>query len=234
MNTKQTNRVTMFTTVAAYLDSHNSVWNSMAPLASAVQSFKDKVAAIATAAQQQETPTGATESKSSARDDLEEVLFLTCEALAVIGHTSDNHDLLAATALSPSTLDRMPDDELGARANLVLGLANARKTELASLHVTQANLDELTQTLQSFSTLKTQPRTASAERSAHTQSLTSLIRDANSILRDQIDRSVNLFSRSNPDFVAGYESARVVVDRVATHKTKPVTGTPPPEPKPVV
>jgi hypothetical protein len=56
-----------------------------------------------------------------------------------------------------------------------------------------------------------------------------LIRDANGILRNQIDRLVNLFSRSNPEFVAGYNSARVVVDRAATHKTtKPAASAPAP------
>ena len=218
MYTKQTNRVTMFDTVAAYLDSHNAVWSGMAPLAAAVQSFKDKISAIGTAAQQQETPTGAADSKAEARDDLEDVLFLTCEALAVLGHAGNDHELLANTALTRSTLDRMPDDELITRANVVLERANARKTELATLQVTPANLDELTQALNSFSGLKTQPRAASAERVAQTQSLESLIRDANGILRNQIDRLVNLFSRSDSEFVAGYRSARVVVDRAATHK----------------
>jgi hypothetical protein len=229
MRTKQTNTVTMFDTVTTYLDSHNSVWNGMAPLAAALTTFKNKRGAINTAAQEQETPSGASDQKAEARDDLEDILFLTCEALAVLGHNSNDHELLAITALTPSTLDRMPDDELITRATVVLERANARKTELAALHVTQANLDELTQALNTFSGLKTQPRTASAERAARTQSLESLIRDENGILRNEIDRLVNLFSRSNPQFVAGYQTARVIVDRPATHKTtKPATIAPPP------
>src|ERR1044072_3793667 len=100
MEVKQTNRVTMFKTVSAYLDSQNSVWNGMAPLATAVQQFNDKIAAIDAAAQKQETPTGATNDKASARDELEDVLFLTCEALAAPGHTSNDHDLLALRAIS--------------------------------------------------------------------------------------------------------------------------------------
>ena len=177
----------------------------------------------------EETPTGAADSKAAARDDLEDVLFLACEALAVLGHMSNDHELLAVTALTPSTLDRMPDDELISRANVVLERANARKTELATLQVTQANLDELRQALDDFSGLKTQPRTASAERAAQTQSIESLIRDASDILRNQIDRLVNLFSRANSEFVAGYRSARVIIDRAATHQpTKTAGSTPPP------
>jgi hypothetical protein len=129
-------------------------------------------------------------------------------------------------------LDKLPDDELITRAGVVIERANARKTELATLQVTQENLQELTLKLQRFSDQKTQPRTASAERAARTNSLESLIREANSILRDQIDRMVNLFSRTDPQFVSGYQSARVVVDRAATHKAPKAAGTPPPNPHP--
>jgi hypothetical protein len=224
MNTKQTNQVAMFDTVTTYLDSHNPVWSGMAPLGTTLQAFKQNTGAIKTAAQDQETPSGVSDSKAEARDDLEEVLFLVCEALAVLGHTSHDHELVSIAALSPATLDRMPDDELITRANVINQRANAKKTELATLQVTQANLDELEEALNNFSTLKSQPRTAAAERAAKTQSLESLIREGNRMLRDEVDRMVNLFSRSDPEFVAGYRSARVVVDRAATHKTPPPAG----------
>jgi len=231
MNNKQTNRVTMFKTVSAYLDSHNSVWSAMPPMAAAVESFQDKIAAIDTAAQQQETPSGAADNKAAARDALEDVLFLTCEALAVIGHTTNDHELLALTSLSLSALDQMGSQELFNRATTVLAQANARKTELTALHVTQANLDELTQALHGYATAKEQPRTETAERMAQTESLANLIREAGGILRNQIDRLVNLFKRSNPEFVAGYRGARVVVDRAASHASPP-PASPPPTPNP--
>jgi hypothetical protein len=51
------------------------------------------------------------------------------------------------------------------------------------------------------------------------------LRDTNDLLRNQLDRLVNLFRRSNPDFVAAYRGARVIVDRAATHEVaKPKVG----------
>ena len=232
MNTRQTNRLGMYKTVADYLDSNNTVWNGMAPMTVSMQALKGKIVDAENAAQEQETPTGVTDAKAAARDELEDVLFLTCEALGVLGHMSTDHELRAVTDLARSDLDRLPDDELITRARVVLDRANARKTELATLQVTQENLQEFTLSLQQFSNQKTQPRMASAERAALTQSLESVIRETNSILRDQIDRQVNLFSRTNPEFVAGYRAARVVVDRVATHKATKTAGTAPPNPKP--
>jgi hypothetical protein len=231
MNTYQTNRRTMFKMVAKVFDDHNDVWNGMSPLTVSVQALKGKIQGIDDAVQQQETPTGATDAKASARDQLEDVLFLTCRALAVLGHTSNDHDLLAATDLARSDLDRLPDDELITRANAVTGLANAHKTELATFQVTQENLQELALRLQQFSSLLLEPRSDEVTHGTTTETVGSLIRDANGILRNEIDRMVDLFSRTNPDFVADYKRARVVVDRAATHKTK-TAGQAPPNPKP--
>jgi len=223
----------MYKTVANYMEVHNDVWNDMPPMFPAVEEFRNKIAAIDTAVQQQETPSGATDSKAEARDALEDVLFLIGEALAVFAHSTNDHDLLALTSLSPSQLDRLPADELVHGATTVLAQANARKTELAVMHVTQANIDELAQALAVFADAKEQPRADTVERMTQTESLSNLMREANDILRNRIDRLVNLFSRSNPDFVTGYRAARVVVDRAATHTSAQAAGSAPtPTPNP--
>ena len=229
MDTKLTNRVTMFKTVTAFLDDNSSVWNTMAPLQAAVTQFKARIASIDTTAQQQEAPNGATDDKAEARDALEDVLFLACEALGVLAHTNNDNDLSALTDVTRTSLDRMGAEELSNRATSVLAAANARKTDLVALQVTQANLDELDQALQDFNAAKSGPRTATAARAVQTESLPLLVREASGILRNQIDRMVSLFKRSNPGFVSGYQNARAIVDRAATHKTKTAT-TPPPNP----
>jgi hypothetical protein len=88
------------------------------------------------------------------------------------------------------------------------------------VQVTQANIDELDQSLKNFNAAKTAPRSAIAERSVHTKSLATLVREAQTVLRNSIDRYVNLFRRIDPDFVAGYKSARVIVDRPASRSAR--------------
>jgi hypothetical protein len=232
METEQRNRVTMFKTVSAYLDDNNSVWSEMAPLQTAVTQFKNKIATIDVAVQKQEAPIGASGDKAAARDALEDVLFLTCEALGVLGHSGQDHDLVALTAVRPSTLQRLDDEELSNRATSILAEATARKSDLATLRVTQTNLDELEQALERFNASKANPRTATVARVVQTESLPILIRDASGILRNEIDKMANLFRRTNTEFVGGYRSARVIVDRAASHKTTKTTGTSPTPPSP--
>jgi hypothetical protein len=85
------------------------------------------------------------------------------------------------------------------------------------LGLTQANLDELEQALREFNASKNEPRLATTERATQTETLPGLIRDASVMLRQEIDRLVNLFGRSHPNFVTGYRAARVIIDRTATH-----------------
>lgn len=230
MNTKQTNTVTMLKTVDSVLDDHNPVWSPMAQMQTAVTEYKSKLISIDRTAQLQETPSGAGDEKEDARDALEALLFLACEALAVLAHTANDHDLLALVAVRSSALERFDDEELSNRAATVLAEANARKTALAGFNVTQANLDELDQALERFNESKTSPRAATAARKVQTASLASLIREAIAILRNQIDRMMNLFSRTNPDFVAEYRAARMIIDRGVRHKEKESSGVPPTTP----
>jgi DNA repair exonuclease SbcCD ATPase subunit len=229
MDRAQTNRVTMFKSVEAFLDQNNSVWSGMAPLVAAVQQFKDKLASIDDAAQKQETPIGAVGDKAAAREELEEVLFLSCEALGVLGHTSNDHELVALVKVTPTSLHRLGNEELSHRASTVLQEAKAKKSQLAALQVTQANIDELDQALQTFQATKEKPRLAISERMVQTSVLPELLRNVNDILRNQIDRLVNLFRRSNPQFVRGYRSARVVIDRPGSHASAQMTGSSPPD-----
>lgn len=227
METEQRNRVTMFKTVSTYLGDRNSVWSGMAPLQAALTEFNDKIAAIDIAAQKQQAPVGSTQDKAAARDALEDVLFLTCEALGVLGYKGNDHNLSALTAMRPSTLQRLDDEALSNRATSVLAEATARKTELAGMQVTEANIDELNDALQTFNASKASPRMATAVRMVQTESLPVLIREASAILRNEIDRMVSLFRRSNPEFVAGYRGARVIVDRAASRTTNRNEGSTP-------
>jgi hypothetical protein len=179
-----------------------------------------KVAEIDAVVEQHGTPTGAVADKADARDALEEATFLMCEALGVVAHDEGNNELALLTKVTRTGLDRMDAEELSSKASAVLAQANAHLTQLTTVQVTPANIEEMTQALTKFNQLKTAPRTATAERAVLTEKLPRLVRAAIDIYEDRIDPMVNLFSRTDPDFVAGYKNARAIVDRAATHKTK--------------
>src|ERR1041385_9176194 len=220
MDTRDTNRVNMFKTATDYLDQYVSIWGSMAPFVDAVTRVKANSAAIDAASQKQETPTGATAEKEAARTTLEDAAFLMAQALSVLGHTNQNHDLRARTSLSRTDWDRLVDQELSNRAATLLDDANTHKADLAAFNVTQAKVDDLSQAIDHFNAVRNAPRTAVADRMAQTQSIPVLIRDTISIFQNELDPMVNLFQPTHGEFVSGYRAARVIVDRAATRKVK--------------
>jgi hypothetical protein len=219
MEVKQTNQMNMFKASAAYLADRKSVWSGMAPFVEAVRLLNEGIAGIEITAQNQEMPTGDTLDKAAARHALEDALFLTCQALLVLAHSESDNDLMALVSVTPSTLAKMDAEELSNRAAAISAATLTRQTGLATLHVTQANLDEVATALENFNATKTGPRTRAAERKAQTQSLATRFRAVSGIFRHQIGPMVNLFRRTNPDFVAGYRAARVIIDRRATRST---------------
>src|SRR6185295_19442513 len=103
METEQTNRVTMFKTVDVVLDEHSAVWSDMPRMQTAVTQLKSNITAIDRAAQLQETPSGAGVDKEAARDALEDILFMVCEALTLLAQSDNDHDLFALVSMRPST-----------------------------------------------------------------------------------------------------------------------------------
>jgi len=86
----------------------------------------------------------------------------------------------------------------------------------------------LTQALQDFNEAKARPRQATVARSSQTKSVATLYREATGILHNQLDRMVNLYIRSHPDFVKRYIGVRSIIDRPATIEARRETPTPPP------
>jgi hypothetical protein len=59
-----------------------------------------------------------------------------------------------------------------------------------------------------------------------------MIADATSILRNRLDKLVTRYRKTNPDFYAGYQSARVIVDRGGSSpNAKPAPAPTPSTPK---
>lgn len=73
------------------------------------------------------------------------------------------------------------------------------------------------------------PREAVAQRKAQTESLPERITNVRSIFRNEIDKMMTPFKKSNSDFYGGYFASRVVVDRTGTHASP---AAPPPSPVP--
>ena len=132
-----------------------------------------------------------------------------CSLAAKINDTN----LAAQTELTLAQLDKLSVDVLESTGSRVSGLATANLAALADYGITQADVTALDGLTTQFHGVKTAPRKAIATRAGQTKTLPPAVKTVTSLLRNQLDKQILMFKKSNPEFYAGYVSARVIVDR---------------------
>jgi hypothetical protein len=228
MNRDQLNRTGMFSAVSAYMGNNTTTWNSVKAIGDTVDDLNDGIADINNSAGKQQTPTtGAANAKAQVRHDYEEQILVIASQLAALAEVNRNANLAAQVELTLSALDKLSDDELEETGTRVSALATTNLTALADYGIVQADVTALNTFTTQFHAAKTAPRTAVADRASQTATLPDKIAGVTSILRNRLDKLMTKFKKSNPEFYAGYLSARVIVDRGGSGSSTP---TPPPVP----
>ena len=142
--------------------------------------------------------------RAFARTELEDKTLEIADQLAALAVKNGDNDLLAKAQTSKSALDTMQGNDLESTA-----LNTARTT---------------------FQGIQTSPRELVAGCKALTQSLSELIANVRSFFRNEIDKIMTPYKKSNPDFYNGYFAARVIVNRAASHAAPKKPAPPPPNP----
>ena len=109
------------------------------------------------------------------------------------------------------------------------GLATANLAALVDYNITQVDVTELDNLTTQFHGVKSAPRTAIAGCAGETNTLPDEISDLTSVLRNQLDKQMTKFRKTNPEFYAGYRSARVIVDRSGNGGVVQPSPAPPPK-----
>jgi hypothetical protein len=231
MTQDQENVTSMMETTLKFLDDNNTIWSGKAAFSATVTEAKDGVTEIRKAAARQESPTGGiTDEKGLARGTLEDLALEVADAVSAFAAKSGNASLSADVHVSRSSLDQAQDDDLVQTGERIRDAANDNIASLADYEITAAKVTTLSNAITAFSGMKTAPRTAKASKSGATTSIASLVQTTRSLFRNQLDKLMTPFRKTNPEFYTGYFAARVIVDRAATRPAAPAT--PPANPAP--
>jgi hypothetical protein len=221
MTQDQLNITGMHSTVSAYMTQNNSVWNGVKAVSDTVAALTANNGVITDKANKQETATdGASPQKVQAKHDLEEQIMEIADQISSLAAKNKDAGLGAQVEFSLSMLDKMDDDQLENTGKNVSALATANLAALADYNVTAADVTALDALVTNWDAVKTAPRTAIASRSSQTKTLPQAISDNTSLLRNQLDKQMTKFKKTNPEFYAGYQAARVIVSRRSHHTGK--------------
>ncbi len=231
MNRQQQNRLDMFNTVHGYMVANAILWSNVPAFQEAVDDLQDDIAVInGLSGKQSTTTTGVTANKEQVRTAYEDMVS---ELADQVGAYASQKKIVAMEAKVDFTrvdLDKLDDDDLITIGDTVAQIIGENLTVLAPYLVTQTNLDELAAAKTQFESVKGTPRLAIATRAGQTTTLPEALNATSRLLKKRLDRLMSRFRRTQPEFFAGYEKARVVVDRTATQSATNSTTTPTPTP----
>lgn len=231
MEIKQQTHLKMLITTRDVLDNFKTLWLAIVAFVTARAAFGAAIDNIqAQELKQSGTTTGTTEDKHTARVDMCNAAAMVGGAVAAYADTQNNHELFTTVDFSAPDLLHQTEQDCATNCNAILNAATANLAAIVpAKSLAQTDLDDLKAKIADFNTALTRPRQTRTITKGATDQIPLAIAAADRIAERQLDRLMERFRVSNPDFYSAYNVARVIVDAGGG----PSTSTPPtPAPTP--
>lgn len=217
MNARQEAKLTMYRAVEKHGDNNSTIIAAVPAFQTAFTNFKAKIAAITNTAQLKDTPlTGMVVDKSSSKQTLCEIATDTAGVIFAFASATGNQTLKQEVNFNLSKLLQTRDEQLAPRCQNIHARAIENKDALEDYGITDTKLTALQTAINNYAAETPKPRTALSQRKTLTSNLRQLFKDADAILTEQMDKLVSNFKAANPDFVATYETVRIIIDPATT------------------
>ncbi|HEX8369639.1 MAG TPA: carboxypeptidase regulatory-like domain-containing protein [Pyrinomonadaceae bacterium] len=217
MDAKSGAKLNMYDAVKTACQANAATVATINAFKTAFDEFKDKIVAIKEVAQQKDlATTGAAQDKKARKKNLSQTAGLLARAIYAFAAATGDNTLKEQVNFTSNILLRTKDELLAPRAQNIHDLGAANLAALADYGVTAVKLTALQTAIDDFAEAAPKPRAAINTRSALKLSLKQLFAEADRILAERMDTLIGLFAETNPDFIAVYQSARLIVDAPTT------------------
>ncbi|MFI5219001.1 MAG: carboxypeptidase-like regulatory domain-containing protein [Bacteroidia bacterium] len=214
MNKYQNSRQNSNRSVILVCDDAINVWQNQPGFVAAYDAYKVIFGNINTQAQKQETgPQGATASKEAAWNVMANTGNVIRSKVQNYASVAGKEDLFVNVNFSFSKLRKTRTNKAIDRANIIHAQATAELANLANYGVTQQSLDDYQDIIDIFEGLAGAPKRVISERKSATDILKrTLFKRCEKVLNDQLDKAMENFKESAPQFYADYFNARRLDD----------------------
>lgn len=213
MTDRQENKFSMYLATQAVLDNNNAVWAGTPAFVTAKGALDDAISGISKARQTQEKQTkGVTEDKSVAKEAAITKAVSVAAGTFAYASVTGNNTLKEQVNYSPTELRQSRDTILADRLRVIFNAASDNAAALVDYGIQAGDLTDLDALITAYEDVLEAPRTAIGERANATSELESLFDTADTILKEQLDKLVEIFKASALEFYNQYKSARVIVD----------------------
>ncbi|MDR3267496.1 MAG: hypothetical protein LBT83_00290 [Tannerella sp.] len=224
MNDRQNAKLNMYQSVYNTCLEYAPVYSGTPVFLSSLNALNQGIAHIRETERQQADAEvkGTTQEKAGVEDLLVQSLLKTGSAVNVYAFENGDTDLQVKSNLNKSMLYRMENNVLLATATEIVMIVTVLILKLKDYGIIQSDLDELVSRTAAFESLIVKPRTTIDKHKLYTQNLMRCFSEADSILFDKLDKLINLFKTSSPDFYLNYKIARNIIN-TSVRKRHPET-----------
>jgi hypothetical protein len=212
MDLRQTNKSHMYRSVATVATNNIALTSSVAAFGRQLTALQATIDTIDTLAQAQEASTaGITLDKTRITDILVNATLAVAGAVAAWASENNNEEVRARMNLTPSSIKGSLDRQIPATAKMVAD--EAAKHDLKEFGAGPLVLEAFNAKIEAYNAIMNAPREAVVATVGLTTALEQQFTLGDKILKERLDKLMEQFRESQPQFFAEYKSARSIVDR---------------------
>jgi hypothetical protein len=220
----QIDQYDMLLSVEKHLRDNTSIFAASSPILNSKALLTTKISALANQiAIQLINPTGLTEDKNNARNQLETQAFILGAACCSYASANNKPDLYNRCHYTRTDLARFRDAELVGVCTNLLADASANVTALVPFGVTATVLTNFQSAITLFASVMKNPTEGIAKRTAATAKIAELLPDALEFLEERLDNDVVAYSLTQPNFVSIYNTVRLINNSPTTTLSLTIT-----------
>lgn len=224
MTSQQENQLSMYYVLQTFCNSNTQIWENNKPFKRAYQDFTAQLPLIEQYRNTQtQNTSGLAKNKSNKREELIEQAFFVANRLQSYSTVEKNNELLGKVNYARSTFMLYRDTNLIGLCNTILEQAQIHLKDLEDYSVKAETLTNLQTAIQSYQDDLGKPRSAQTNTKMATDALKKLFLDTNALLTSRLDKDVEVFRVSNPDFYQQYLNARRIVQSATVKLSLRVT-----------
>lgn len=227
MNKRLKAHAKMFGVSAGILDKNKPLWQDVIAMVQARTNLGKILESIADEELKQAGSTrGITIDKRVQRRAMCLTAATVAGAVAAWADTQNNHELFATVDFSAPDLLHMGQQDCVTHCKAISAAAKQNVAAMAAdASLTDAQITDLDKKIKDFETEAPRPREEEAEIGSATDQLPLLVQAGDRICDRQLDRLMERYKESNPDFYAEYKIGRVIVDPTTHHRPTTTTTT---------
>lgn len=212
MTSKQENVLGMYYTVQELCNQHTDIWKSNRPFRTVFEQFQEKLPLIEQYRNTQiVNNTGIAQTKNQRREDLIEQAYFIANRLQSFALETKNTTLLSQINYTRTDFGRYRDMNLTGLCNTVLENAKLYLGDLKEYNVSEELIQALDKSIKNYTEYLAKPRASQTSVKIATTNLAQLFSETSELLKERLDRDIEVFYKSHPDFYNQYQNARRLI-----------------------